>query len=407
MPLKAIWRGYGNGRESKASRQTEWKWKVGRGRSDVAPERLPLLLPELDEESPWEDLPSDLLFDIIKRVEASDTSWPSRRDVVSCAAVCRAWRETTKQIVRTPEQCGLLTFPKSLKQPGPRDSPIHCYIKRDRATSTFELYLGLVPGGDHKLLLTAYKIRRIMCTEFLISLSSNDFSPYSDTCVGKLRSNFLGAKFALYDFQSPLNSGIKSNDWLHKRFMGMKVPVKAPAGNNNVAAISYDVNVLHNDGPRKMQCTLHSIPSSALEVGSATKPEGFGKCNDYRSCSSPHSAGRNQEFSSNCTTEPTEFIHTCSDPLTLRNISPKWHEQLQCWCLNFKGRATVASVKNFQLVAAVGESQNMPLAEPEKVILQFGKIGKDIFTMDYCYPLSAFQAFAICLSSFGTKLACD
>jgi hypothetical protein len=27
--------------------------------------------------------------------------------------------------------------------------------------------------------------------------------------------------------------------------------------------------------------------------------------------------------------------------------------------------------------------------------------------MDYSYPLSAFQAFAICLSSFDTKLACE
>jgi hypothetical protein len=27
--------------------------------------------------------------------------------------------------------------------------------------------------------------------------------------------------------------------------------------------------------------------------------------------------------------------------------------------------------------------------------------------MDYGYPLSAFQAFAICLSSFDTKLACE
>ncbi|KAJ9560340.1 hypothetical protein OSB04_005500 [Centaurea solstitialis] len=43
----------------------------------------------------------------------------------------------------------------------------------------------------------------------------------------------------------------------------------------------------------------------------------------------------------------------------------------------------------------------------DKVILQFGKVGKDIFTMDYRYPLSAFQAFAICLSSFDTKLACE
>ncbi|KAK2969457.1 hypothetical protein RJ640_011354 [Escallonia rubra] len=33
--------------------------------------------------------------------------------------------------------------------------------------------------------------------------------------------------------------------------------------------------------------------------------------------------------------------------------------------------------------------------------------GSDMFTMDYRYPLSAFQAFAICLSSFDTKLACE
>jgi hypothetical protein len=67
----------------------------------------------------------------------------------------------------------------------------------------------------------------------------------------------------------------------------------------------------------------------------------------------------------------------------------------------------VASVKNFQLVAAVEPSHNVSAAEQEKVILQFGKIGKDIFTMDYRYPLSAFQAFAICLSSFDTKPACE
>lgn len=39
--------------------------------------------------------------------------------------------------------------------------------------------------------------------------------------------------------------------------------------------------------------------------------------------------------------------------------------------------------------------------------LQFGKIEKDLFTMDYRYPISAFQSFAICLSSFDTKIACE
>lgn len=93
------------------------------------------------------------------------------------------------------------------------------------------------------------------------------------------------------------------------------------------------------------------------------------------------------------------------EKLVLKNKSPRWHEQLQCWCLNFRGRVTVASVKNFQLVAS---DENGPTnQEQDKVILQFGKIGKDLFTMDYRYPISAFQSFAICLSSFDTKIACE
>ena len=87
--------------------------------------------------------------------------------------------------------------------------------------------------------------------------------------------------------------------------------------------------------------------------------------------------------------------------LMLKNKAPRWHEQLQCWCLNFNGRVTVASVKNFQLVASLENG------EDENVIIQFGKVGKDAFTMDYQYPISAFQAFAICLSSFDTKIACE
>lgn len=74
---------------------------------------------------------------------------------------------------------------------------------------------------------------------------------------------------------------------------------------------------------------------------------------------------------------------------------------------------TVASVKNFQLIAATQPAAGAPTPsqpapqEHDKIILQFGKVGKDMFTMDYRYPLSAFQAFAICLSSFDTKLACE
>ena len=102
-----------------------------------------------------------------------------------------------------------------------------------------------------------------------------------------------------------------------------------------------------------------------------------------------------------------------SKKVVLQNKSPRWHEQLQCWCLNFQGRVTMASVKNFQLVASPAHYGNdhgpsrAIMESDDDVILQFGRVGKDLFTMDFCYPLSAFQAFAICLSSFDTKISCE
>ena len=35
------------------------------------------------------------------------------------------------------------------------------------------------------------------------------------------------------------------------------------------------------------------------------------------------------------------------------------------------------------------------------------QVSKDKFTMDYRYPLSAMQAFSICLASFDRKIACE
>ena len=89
-------------------------WR-SRTRSHVAPDQAPAES-EFAEQSPWANLPPELLLDIIQRVEESETAWPARAVVVFCAAVCRSWREITKEIVKTPEQCGRLTFPISLKQ---------------------------------------------------------------------------------------------------------------------------------------------------------------------------------------------------------------------------------------------------------------------------------------------------
>ncbi|MBA0589236.1 hypothetical protein Gorai_017992, partial [Gossypium raimondii] len=211
MSLKSIMRELKEMKEgigSISKRGGESKVWRSRTRSHVAPDRAPTES-ESVEQSPWANLPPELLLDIIQRVEESETAWPARAVVVFCAAVCRSWREITKEIVQTPEQCGRLTFPISLKQPGPHESPIQCYIRRDRATSTYLLFYGLVPcksscqlclyasihqigfieaeGESDKLLLAARKVRRATCTDFVISLVADDFSRASYTYVGKLR----------------------------------------------------------------------------------------------------------------------------------------------------------------------------------------------------------------------------
>ncbi|KAK1440588.1 hypothetical protein QVD17_06417 [Tagetes erecta] len=382
-------------RRGAGSEQKQWRNCT---RSHIAPD-IPLLEPTTDGK--WAHLPPELLLDIIRRVEESETSWPARTVVVHCASVCKPWRDVTKEIVKTPEECGRLTFPISLKQPGPRDAPIQCYIKRDRATSTFRLYYGLTPSEDEsdKLLLAAKRTRRATSTEFLISLVADDFSRASSTYVGKLRSNFLGTKFSIYDSQPPNDEAFQANhSRSSRRFHTKQVSPRLPACNYDIATISYELNVLRTRGPRRMNCSLHYIPISSIqEGGTAPTPKSFPQDNLPLQSSSSSLSVKEKPLSGG----------VCDDCLVLKNKSPRWHEQLQCWCLNFKGRVTVASVKNFQLVASVSSSHNVSDAEQNKVILQFGKIGQDIFTMDYRYPISAFQAFAICLSSFDTKPACE
>ena len=81
----------------------------------VAEDRSTAVIDAL-KQSCWANMPPELLRDVLMRIEASECTWPPRKNVVSCAGVCRNWRETMKEIVKNPELSGKLTFPISLKQ---------------------------------------------------------------------------------------------------------------------------------------------------------------------------------------------------------------------------------------------------------------------------------------------------
>uniref|UniRef100_A0A0C9S6C2 Tubby-like F-box protein n=1 Tax=Wollemia nobilis TaxID=56998 RepID=A0A0C9S6C2_9CONI len=364
----------------------------------------------LQQQSRWANMPPELLRDVLLRIDESEDAWPARKNVVACAGVCRSWREITKEIVKTPHLSGKLTFPISLKQPGPRDFLIQCFIKRNRATNTYQLFLSLTSTlvENGKFLLAARKYRRATGTDYVISLDAEDMSRGSNTYIGKLRSNFMGTKFTIYDSQPPHAGAIASTSRACRRVGSRQVSPRVPAGSYVVAHIAYELNVLGTRGPRRMQCTMDAIPASAMEAGgSAPTPTECPLSSLDSLASFPHFGSKSGIIDSSSFSGTIVNTSLKEGPLVLKNKAPRWHEQLQCWCLNFRGRVTVASVKNFQLVAATEPTQPVSQSDHDKVILQFGKIGRDTFTMDYRYPLSAFQAFAICLSSFDTKLACE
>ncbi|XP_051152062.1 tubby-like F-box protein 7 [Andrographis paniculata] len=328
------------------------------------------VVPSGESGGSWGDMLPELLGEIMRRVEASEDQWPQRQNVVACGGVCKQWREAIGEAVEKASlrQPGKITFTSSLKKPGPEDSPVQCLIKRDKRNETYYLYLALPQSFTEKgkFLLAARRYRKRVHSEFIISLDADDLSQGSKSYVGKIRTNFLGTNFTIYDSKAPHRGAKASTSRASRRVGSKQISPQVPAGNFEVGQVSYKFNLFKSRGPRRMVCSI-STPSP-----------------------SPDNKGQDDDP---------------NDRVILQNKAPRWHEHLQCWCLNFHGRVTVASVKNFQLVAAAADQGGK--GDGDTMLLQFGKVGDDTFTMDYRHPLSPFQAFAICLTSFGTKLACE
>ncbi|KAK5649822.1 hypothetical protein RI129_000851 [Pyrocoelia pectoralis] len=76
----------------------------------------------------------------------------------------------------------------------------------------------------------------------------------------------------------------------------------------------------------------------------------------------------------------------------MHNKAPMWNESSQVYQLDFGGRVTQESAKNFQI-----EFRG-------KQVMQFGRIDGNAYTLDFQYPFSALQAFAVALANVTQRL---
>jgi tubby-related protein 1 len=292
-----------------------------------------------------------------------------------------------------------------LSQPAPRNGDlVRCHIVRRKGKGgvlgfgakrypEYFLYLdgeGAVAGDPTEraiFLLSARRRKKSTSSNYVISVDEDDLNRNSGHFFGKLRSNFMGTEFTIFDKGAKpgrveidtdidaFSSGTQPYSSDNRSSVPGVLPPRTELG-----AIRYEYNVLGTKGPRVMTGAIPRVDESS------------GRRAIFRPADANGVGGILEALKK-------KPVPDTEDLIVLKNKQPRWNEQMQAYCLNFNGRVTQASVKNFQLA---------DLNDPDELtILQFGKVGKHAFTMDFAYPMSPLQAFAICLSSFDNKLACE
>eukprot|EP01059_Diplonema_ambulator_P004560 TRINITY_DN14276_c0_g1_i4.p1 TRINITY_DN14276_c0_g1~~TRINITY_DN14276_c0_g1_i4.p1 ORF type:complete len:361 (+),score=88.68 TRINITY_DN14276_c0_g1_i4:149-1084(+) len=241
----------------------------------------------------------------------------------------------------------------------PKVGMVYCHIIRDRSGLKKlhpEYTMYLESGTDSQFLLAARKRKKNKTSNYLISMDTEDLHRNSGNFYGKVRSNFLGTEFTVYDRGE---RATKDGSVSHRQ---------------ELAAVLYEANIISSKGPRKMTAVIPSVDNTGRRT--IWKQE----TDDSETLILAYKAGERKD-----------------DMMVMENKKPSWNEELRAYVLNFKGRVTVPSVKNFQLVER----------HTDKILVQFGKIGSDKFTLDFQYPVNGLQAFAIALTAFDNKLACE
>ena len=136
-----------------------------------------------------------------------------------------------------------------LMAPGPKNGPVMCYIVRDKGgAKMYPRYMLFLEDGK-RFMLAARKRKKQTTSNYIVSLDMDDMGRDSDNFFGKVRANFVGTEFTIYD------NGEKSAR--HAGPNGARV---------ELGAVTYQYNVLGTRGPRKMMASIPAVDGSGNSV---------------------------------------------------------------------------------------------------------------------------------------------
>ncbi|XP_045561166.1 tubby-related protein 1 isoform X4 [Salmo salar] len=245
-------------------------------------------------------------------------------------------------------------------QPAQQGVTVKCKMTRDKRGMDKGLYPTYYLHLDNEkkvFLLAGRKRKKSTTSNYLISIDPTDLSRGGENFIGKLRSNMMGTKFTVFD--NALHPDRALPDMSNAR--------------QELAAIIYETNVLGIKGPRRLTVIIPGMGKDSERVPIRPRSDNNGLLMKFQN-------------------------RKMDNLIELHNKTPTWNDDTASHVLNFNGRVTQASIKNFQIVHSKDEAY---------IVMQFGRVADDAFTLDYSYPMCAVQAFAIALSSFDGKITCE
>ncbi len=238
---------------------------------------------------------------------------------------------------------------------------VQCTLLRDRFSSRMFPEYQLVLDKTKKPILlgrkqsmnTTSNYHVFDLTRGVISVENHKYTKKSGNYLGKLRS-----------------SNMDSTDY---------VLVTKTSGRQEVLAVSYErptmmSQIVDGSQPRKLNVVIPRLDGDSVPVPhqvTAGKGSVSGTSTMAEYLTDPVAAQANQFY---------------------RLMSKEPVYEKGNYRLNFYGRVSKPSVKNFQIVS---------VDDPEDIICQFGKVGEDKFHLDFKAPMTAFQAFGVALTQFN------
>lgn len=239
-----------------------------------------------------------------------------------------------------------------------------CYILHEREAGAespvvYSLYTDEGHGRHDRKLAVARHRRKAGRSEFVIGQNGagTSLAKFEDGFLGRLRANLVGSRYFIWDeAYSP-----------DCQYQGAR---------QLLGVVMFEPTITTLTGMFRVM-RVYIPKHQSLQMSNATQHEQNGLAKDWE-----ENASKVHEL---CSRKPHYNTGT-------RRYELDFRDRIRC------GSKIRTSSKNFQLIMEEHGKQ---------IILSHGKVGKSKYVMEYRFPLTAFQAFSICLASIDSKLCCS